>query len=75
MLAIVVALVALAVTMPNIGPEPGTAGTEPSHKAVLFYLTLAVVPVILIFIGGQRLRLNVLGWIVLSVFFLSILLK
>lgn len=72
--AVVFACVALAVTIPNISPENGIEGAGPSRKPLAFFLTLALVPLILIFIGGKRFRLNVLGWIVLSgFFFLAIL--
>jgi len=74
-LAVVVAFVALAVTIPNLSPENGIEGSGPSRKPLVFYLTVAIVSLLLIFVKGKRFRLDVLGWIVLVGFFLLAILK
>jgi hypothetical protein len=67
--AVAIALLALAVTIPSIRTTNGTE-TLLGNAAFVFYVGLSVVSVALIIFGSGRLRLNMLGWIVLGAFFL-----
>ena len=46
-----------------------------NRKAVVFYLAVAVVPVLLILFGEKSSHVRILGWIILATFFLMSVLK
>lgn len=82
--AIFLAIVALALIIPNIGPPQGGGGhslsntitNERSLVAVLVYVLAAVLPVGFIFVGHKRWQfLEYIGWFLLVVLVILALLK